>query len=35
VRVTDRQPFGGPVFIDADGAEHAIGGDLARRMLVT
>ena len=35
VRVTDRQPFGGPLFIDADGAEHAIGGDLARRMLVT
>jgi DtxR family transcriptional regulator, Mn-dependent transcriptional regulator len=35
LRVTDRQPFGGPLFIDADGAEHAIGGDLARRMLVT
>jgi DtxR family Mn-dependent transcriptional regulator len=35
VRVRGRQPFGGPLFIDAGGVEHTIGGELARRMLVT
>jgi DtxR family Mn-dependent transcriptional regulator len=35
LRVTERQPFGGPLFVEVDGERHAIGGDLARRMLVT
>jgi len=35
VRVTERQPFGGPVFVEVEGASHAIGGDLAHRMLIT
>jgi DtxR family transcriptional regulator, Mn-dependent transcriptional regulator len=34
VRVTARQPFGGPLFIEVEGAEHSIGGELARRMQV-
>jgi DtxR family transcriptional regulator, Mn-dependent transcriptional regulator len=32
--VTERQPFGGPLTVDVDGDSHAIGGELARRMLV-
>jgi DtxR family Mn-dependent transcriptional regulator len=32
--VTDRQPFGGPVFVEIGGETHAIGGELAERMLV-
>jgi DtxR family transcriptional regulator, Mn-dependent transcriptional regulator len=35
LRVTSRQPFGGPLFVEVDGARHAIGGELARRMVVT
>jgi DtxR family transcriptional regulator, Mn-dependent transcriptional regulator len=35
LRVTERQPFGGPLFVEVDGARHAIGGELARRMVVT
>jgi DtxR family Mn-dependent transcriptional regulator len=35
VRVTGRQPFGGPLIVDFDGAEHAIGDELARRMLIS
>jgi DtxR family transcriptional regulator, Mn-dependent transcriptional regulator len=35
VRVTERQPFGGPLFVEVEGERHAVGGDLARRMLVT
>jgi DtxR family Mn-dependent transcriptional regulator len=35
LRVTERQPFGGPLFVEVDGVRHAIGGDLARRMLIT
>lgn len=35
LRITGRQPFGGPVFVEVDGSEHAIGGELAERMLVT
>jgi DtxR family Mn-dependent transcriptional regulator len=35
VRVRERQPFGGPVFIEVGGAEHAIGGELAARMLIS
>src|SRR5512133_513883 len=30
--VTGRQPFGGPIFIEVAGTEHALGGDLVRRM---
>ena len=33
--VTDRQPFGGPLTIRVAGAAHAIGEQLARRMLVS
>jgi DtxR family transcriptional regulator, Mn-dependent transcriptional regulator len=35
VRVTERQPFGGPLFVEVEGERHAIGGDLAERMLIT
>ena len=35
LRVTERQPFGGPLFVDVDGDLHAVGGELAERMLVT
>lgn len=30
-----RQPFGGPLFIEVDGAEHALGGELVHRMRVS
>ena len=33
--VTDRQPFGGPLFVDVGGESHAIGGALAERMVIT
>jgi DtxR family transcriptional regulator, Mn-dependent transcriptional regulator len=32
--VTGRQPFGGPLLIDVEGREHALGGELVRRMRV-
>lgn len=32
--VRDRQPFGGPLFVDFAGREHAIGGELAAAMRV-
>jgi DtxR family Mn-dependent transcriptional regulator len=32
--VRDRQPFGGPLFVDFGGREHAIGGELAAAMRV-
>jgi DtxR family transcriptional regulator, Mn-dependent transcriptional regulator len=35
IRVKGRQPFGGPVFVDVDGTEHALGGELVRRMRVS
>ena len=35
LEVLERQPFGGPLFIAVAGERHAIGGELARRMLVT
>jgi DtxR family Mn-dependent transcriptional regulator len=35
LRVTGHQPFGGPVFVVAAGAEHALGGELARAITVT
>jgi DtxR family Mn-dependent transcriptional regulator len=33
--VTDRQPFGGPLFVAVGGEIHAIGGELAERMVIT
>jgi DtxR family transcriptional regulator, Mn-dependent transcriptional regulator len=35
LRVKGRQPFGGPVFVEVAGAEHALGGELVRRMRVS
>jgi DtxR family Mn-dependent transcriptional regulator len=32
--VVDRQPFGGPMFVNVDGRELALGGELARRMRI-
>lgn len=32
--VRGREPFGGPVSIEVDGATHALGGELIRRMRV-
>jgi DtxR family transcriptional regulator, Mn-dependent transcriptional regulator len=32
--VRDRQPFGGPLFVEFDGHEHAIGGGVAGAMRV-
>jgi DtxR family transcriptional regulator, Mn-dependent transcriptional regulator len=34
LRVTGRQPFGGPLFVEVGGAEHPLGGELVRRMRV-
>jgi DtxR family Mn-dependent transcriptional regulator len=34
IRVVSVQPFGGPVFVDVAGFEHALGGELARKMRV-
>jgi Fe2+ transport system protein FeoA len=34
LRVTEVQPFGGPVFIEVDGKKHALGGELAEKMRV-
>jgi DtxR family transcriptional regulator, Mn-dependent transcriptional regulator len=33
--VTGRQPFGGPVFVEVGGVEHALGGELVSRMRVS
>ena len=33
--IRERQPFGGPVFVEVGGAKHAIGGELAERMLIS
>jgi DtxR family Mn-dependent transcriptional regulator len=33
--VKGRQPFGGPVYVEVEGAEHALGGELVRRMRVS
>jgi DtxR family transcriptional regulator, Mn-dependent transcriptional regulator len=35
LNVVGRQPFGGPVYIEVAGAEHALGGELVRRMRVS
>jgi DtxR family transcriptional regulator, Mn-dependent transcriptional regulator len=34
LRVIRVQPFGGPVFVEVSGAEHALGGELAGKMRV-
>ena len=34
IEVLDRQPFGGPLTVRADGREHALGRELARAMRV-
>jgi DtxR family Mn-dependent transcriptional regulator len=34
LRVLGREPFGGPVTIDVDGGEHALGGELIAAMRV-
>ncbi|MGI8461101.1 MAG: metal-dependent transcriptional regulator [Solirubrobacterales bacterium] len=33
--VIDRQPFGGPLFVEVGGEQHAIGGELAERMVIS
>jgi DtxR family Mn-dependent transcriptional regulator len=33
--IKERQPFGGPVHIEVEGTEYALGGELVRRMLVS
>jgi DtxR family Mn-dependent transcriptional regulator len=33
--VTGLQPFGGPLFVEVAGSEHALGGELVRRMQVS
>jgi DtxR family Mn-dependent transcriptional regulator len=35
ILLTGRQPFGGPVFVEVAGIEHALGGELVRRMRVS
>jgi DtxR family Mn-dependent transcriptional regulator len=34
LRVTGRQPFGGPLLVEVDGREHALGDALVRRIQV-
>ena len=34
VRVVDKQPFGGPLFVEVGGETHALGGQLATSMRV-
>jgi DtxR family Mn-dependent transcriptional regulator len=34
LRVVDKQPFGGPLFVEVEGAMHALGGQLATSMRV-
>jgi DtxR family Mn-dependent transcriptional regulator len=34
LRVVDKQPFGGPLFIEVAGATHALGGQLATSLRV-
>jgi DtxR family Mn-dependent transcriptional regulator len=35
LRVVDKQPFGGPLFVEVAGATHALGGQLATAMRVS
>jgi DtxR family Mn-dependent transcriptional regulator len=34
LRVVDKQPFGGPLFVEVEGATHALGGQLATSLRV-
>jgi DtxR family transcriptional regulator, Mn-dependent transcriptional regulator len=34
IHVRGREPFGGPIVIEVDGREHALGGELVERMRV-
>jgi DtxR family Mn-dependent transcriptional regulator len=34
LEVVDKQPFGGPLFVEIAGHVHVLGGDLARAMRV-
>ncbi|HEX5308747.1 MAG TPA: metal-dependent transcriptional regulator [Solirubrobacteraceae bacterium] len=34
IEVIERQPFGGPLLVSVDGAEHTLGGDLPRAMRI-
>jgi Fe2+ transport system protein FeoA len=34
LRVTGEQPFGGPLYVEVDGREQALGGRLADKMRV-
>jgi DtxR family transcriptional regulator, Mn-dependent transcriptional regulator len=34
LRVVGAQPFGGPLLVEVDGLEHALGGELAQKMRV-
>ena len=34
IKVTGRQPFGGPLLVEIEGREHALGEELVRRMRV-
>jgi len=34
LRITGVQPFGGPMFVEVDGREHVLGGELAEKMRV-
>jgi len=33
--VVSRQPFGGPIFVSVGGEEHALGGELVKRIIVS
>jgi DtxR family Mn-dependent transcriptional regulator len=35
IAVTGRQPFGGPLLVEVEGREHALGDELVRRMRVS
>lgn len=35
ITVRERTPFGGPLMIDVSGSEHAIGSELAERMIIS
>ena len=35
LKVTGRQPFGGPLLVEVDGSEHALGDELVRRMRIS
>ena len=34
LRLTGTQPFGGPLFVEVEGREHVLGGELAEKMRV-